>query len=165
MDDVEILLEELTNAHGPSGFEGPVRQIMQRELSVTTDSLETDGIGSLIARLGSNTENPRIMMAGHMDEVGLMVKLITDDGYIKFQPLGGWLDQALINQRWNIMTECGLVKGITGIKTPHVMSPEYRSKLFKKEDMFIDVGATSKKDAEERLKIKPGDAIAPDSRF
>ena len=159
------LLAELSSAPGPPGFEDSVRSIVQRELSPLVRTLETDGIGSLIAKLDGNKEHPRLMLSAHMDEVGLMVRYITEEGFLKFQTLGGWLDQALINQRWNVMTEGGLVKGITGIKTPHVMPPEDRSNVFKKSDMFIDVGATSKKDAEERLKIKQGDAIAPDSRF
>ncbi len=165
MDNVESLLEELTNAHGPSGFEGPVRAIVQRELSGLCDGLETDGIGSLIGRLGEESGSPRVMMAAHMDEVGLMVKLITKEGYVMFQTLGGWLDQALINQRWVIMTRNGPVLGVTGVKTIHVMTAEARGQLFKKEQMFIDVGASSKEDAEERLGIRPGDPIAPDSRF
>ena len=89
MDDVESLLEEITNASGPTGFEGPVRSIMQRELSPLCDELETDGIGSLIGRLGEGSDRPRVMMAAHMDEVGLMVRFITAEGYIKFQTLGG----------------------------------------------------------------------------
>ena len=165
MDNVESLLQELTNAHGPSGFEGPVRAIMQRELSGLCDGLETDGIGSLIGRLGEESGSPRVMMAAHMDEVGLMVKLITKEGYVMFQTLGGWLDQALINQRWVIMTRNGPVLGVTGVKTPHVMTAEARGQLFKKEQMFIDVGASSKEDAEERLAIRPGDPVAPDSLF
>ncbi|MDE2861427.1 MAG: M42 family metallopeptidase [Chloroflexota bacterium] len=165
MDNVESLLEELTNAHGPSGFEGPVRAIMQRELSGLCDGLDTDGIGSLIGRLGEDGGSPRVMLAAHMDEVGLMVKLITKEGYVMFLPLGGWLDQALINQRWVIMTRNGPVLGVTGVKTPHVMTAEARGQLFKREQMFIDVGASSKEDAEERLAIRPGDPIAPDSRF
>ena len=100
-----------------------------------------------------------------MDEVGLMVKLITKEGYVMFQTLGGWLDQALINQRWVIMTRNGPVLGVTGVKTIHVMTAEARGQLFKKEQMFIDVGASSKEDAEERLAIRPGDPIAPDSLF
>jgi endoglucanase len=100
-----------------------------------------------------------------MDEVGLMVKYITPEGHIKFQPLGGWLDQALINQRWVVLTRKGAAYGITGLKTVHVMAPEERTQLFKRDQMFIDVGATSRQDAEERLGIRPGDPIAPDSRF
>ena len=93
------LLEELTNAYGPSGFEGPVRDIMRRELEPLSDHVEVDGIGSLIARKDGTGDSPRIMIAAHMDEVGLMVKRVTDGGYVKFQALGGWLDSALVGQR------------------------------------------------------------------
>ena len=165
MPQVERLLEELTNAYGPTGFEGPVRAIMQRELSQLSDNMETDGMGSLIAHLRGGSDAPRIMMAAHMDEVGLMVKYIAPEGYIGFQTLGGWLDQALINQRWVILTREGIVPGITGLKTMHVMTPEARNQPFKREQMFIDVGASSRQDAEERLGIRPGDPIAPDSKF
>ena len=165
MPSVERLLAELTNAYGPSGFEGPVRSIMQRELSPLSDRIETDGIGSLIARLRGSSDAPRIMMAAHMDEVGLMVKLITPEGFIKFQTIGGWLDSGLINQRWVILTRKGEAHAITGMKTPHVMPQEERNAGFKREKMFLDVGATSREDAEERLGIRPGDPIAPDSKF
>ncbi|MBI2171930.1 MAG: M42 family metallopeptidase [Chloroflexi bacterium] len=165
MPRVERLLEELSNAHGPSGSEGPVRKIVQRELAPLCDELETDGVGSLIARLGEREGTPRIMLAAHMDEVGLMVRYITPEGYVKFQGLGGVLDQALINQRWAIVTGKGVVYGVTGIKTTHVMTVEARTQLFRREQMFIDVGASSKQDAEERLGIRPGDPVAPDSKF
>ena len=165
MPQVQRLLEELSNAYGPSGFEGPVRAIMQRELTPLADHTETDGIGSFIASITGRAEGPRIMLSAHMDELGLMVKFVTPEGYVKFQPLGGWLDQALINQRWAIMTRKGVVYGVTGIKTVHVMTPEARTQVFKREQMFIDVGAGSKEDAEERLGIFPGDPIAPDTHF
>lgn len=164
-DDLERLLADLTNAHGPTGFEGPVRAIMHREFEPGADAIATDGLGSLIARFDGTSERPRVMLAAHMDELGLMVRRITDDGFVKFQPLGGWLDQSLINQRWIVQTRNGPVLGITGIKSIHVMSVEARGRLFKREDMFIDVGATSRSDAEERLGIRPGDPIAPDSAF
>lgn len=165
MPDVDDLLEELTNAYGPSGFEGPVRAIVQRELAPLCDHTETDGIGSLIGRLDGKSESPRIMLGGHMDELGLIVKYITAEGFIKFQTIGGWLDQSLINQRWVILTRGGSVRGITGIKTVHVMTQEARNQVFKREEMFIDVGASSKDDAEARLGIRPGDPVAPDSTF
>ncbi len=165
MPEIERLLGELTNAYGPSGFEGPVRAIMQRELGPLSDAMETDGMGSLIARLDGDPGGPKIMMAAHMDELGLMVKHITQEGYLKFLPLGGWLDQALINQRWAIMTRKGVIYGVTGIKTIHVMTSEARGQVFKRDDMFIDVGAENRQDAEGRLGVRPGDPIAPDSRF
>ena len=127
--------------------------------------MTTDGIGSLLARLGKETNGPRVMMAAHMDEVGLMVKYITAEGYIKFHPLGGWLDQSLINQRWAVLTRGGPVSGLTGIKTVHVMTPEARNQLFRRDQMFIDVGAKDQEGAEKRLGIRPGDPIAPESRF
>ena len=159
------ILEELTNAYGPSGFEGPVRDIMRRELEPLSDHIEVDGIGSLIARKDGASDSPRIMLAAHMDEVGLMVKYVTDDGYVKFQALGGVLDSALIGQRWVILTHKGPVHAITGMKTVHVMTPEERSAGFKRDDIFLDAGATSKEDAASRLGIRPGDPIAPDSKF
>ena len=157
------LLERLSNAHGPTGFEGPVRAIVREELSGIADSLETDGVGSLIARIDGTSASPRIMFAAHMDELGLLVRRITAEGYLKFQPLGGWLDQALINQRWVVLTRNGPVPGLTGIKTVHVMSPDDRGKVFKRDEMFIDVGATSREDAATRLTImdpsgRPGGA-------
>jgi len=164
-DDIELLLEELTNAHGPSGFEGPVRKIVQRELQPLADEVQTDGLGSLIARLGDSTAGPRIMIAAHLDEVGMIVKRITPDGFLKFQTVGGILDQALINQRYLIRTRNGLVRGVAGLKTPHVMSQQERGRLTPKTEIFIDVGADSRQDAEQRLSIRPGDPIAPDSRF
>ena len=159
------LLEELTNAYGPSGFEGPVRDVMRRELGPLSDHVEVDGIGAVIARKNGTSDSPRIMIAAHMDEVGLMVKYVTDEGYIKFQTLGGWLDSAMVGQRWVILTQKGPVHGITGMKTVHVMTPEERTAGFKRDDMFLDVGAKNKEHAEVLLGIRPGDPIAPDSTF
>lgn len=163
--DLQALLEELSNAPGPTGFEGPVRTIVRRELDPIADSVETDGLGSLIARFNGAHEEPRVMLAAHMDELGLLVRRITDEGYLKFQTLGGWLDQSLINQRWIVLTHNGPVPGVTGIKTVHVIPPESRNQLFKRDEIFIDVGAVSRDDAEQRLSIRPGDAVVPDSSF
>jgi endoglucanase len=165
MPRVQRLLEELSNAYAPTGFEAPVREIFRREIAPFSDSVATDGLGSVVAMRSKKGDLPRIMLAGHMDEVGLMVKYITSDGYVKFQTLGGWLDQSLINQRWIIVTKKGDVQGLTGIKTPHVIAADARGKIFKREEMFIDVGAKDKEDAENRLGIQPGDPIAPDSKF
>ncbi|HXX22414.1 MAG TPA: hypothetical protein VEO19_04620 [Terriglobia bacterium] len=99
-DRVERLLQELSNAPGPSGFEGPVREILERELRAAGLKISTDGLGSVIGALEGASEGPRIMLAAHMDEVGGMVRYITPEGMVKFQLLGGWLDQALPDQRW-----------------------------------------------------------------
>jgi len=165
LDRIERLLEELTNAPGPSGFEGPVRAIVRREITPLATSVETDGLGSLIATLKGSSDGPRVMMAAHMDELGMLVKYITPEGYLRFQTLGGWLDQGLINQRYVILTRKGPVQGVTGLKTPHVMSLTERGRIIERDRIFLDVGATSQQDAEERLGIHPGDPIAPDSKF
>jgi len=165
MNSTNELLAELTSAYGRGGFEGPVRDVMRRELGPLSDHVEVDGIGSLIARKNGTSDSPRIMIAAHMDEVGLMVKYVTDEGYIKFQTLGGWLDSAMVGQRWVILTQKGPVHGITGMKTVHVMTPEERTAGFKRDDMFLDVGAKNKEHAEVLLGIRPGDPIAPDSKF
>ena len=165
MEGSEKLLEELSNALGPSGFENSVREVVKREFLALGCEVEVDGLGSVVGRLPGAYESPRIMLAAHMDEVGLIVKYITEQGYVKFETLGGWLDQALINQRWLIMTRGGPVLGVTGIKTPHVMNAESRGKVFAKTDMFIDVGARDRQDALENLGIVPGDPIAPQSMF
>tara|TARA_B100000029_G_C17555512_1_gene951571 strand:- start:733 stop:1830 length:1098 start_codon:yes stop_codon:yes gene_type:complete len=165
-EETEKLLQELTDVCAPTGFEGPVRSIVNRHLDSLCHEIQVDGIGSLIAQVNDRQDGrPNVMLAAHMDEVGLMVKYITEEGYVKFQTIGGWLDQALINQRWVIRTKKGLVKGITGIKTPHVIPAENRGQVFKKEQMFIDIGALDKNDAVNRLGIGPGDPIAPDSVF
>ena len=165
LDDVERLLEDLTNAPGPVGFEGPVRAIVRDALGPVATTLEMDGLGSLVARLDGTAERPRVMLAAHMDELGLLVRRVTAEGYLKFQPLGGWLDQALVNQRWTVLTSNGPVPGVSGIKTVHVMTAEARNRVFPREELFIDVGASSAEDAATRLGIRPGDPVVPDSRF
>ena len=161
MSDLASLLMQLSDIPGPSGFEHEVRKRMKMELTPYADKFKTDGMGSLIAERVGPKGAPKVMMSAHMDEVGLMVRYVTSDGYVKIQTLGGWLDQALIGQKWQILTSIGTVIGISGIKTPHVMSSEEKNRITKKDQIFLDVGASSKQEAEETLGIKPGDPIAP----
>ena len=163
-DRIERLLEELSNAPAPSGFEGPVREIVTRELRAEGLETSTDGLGSVIAVLRGSSDRPRIMLAAHMDEVGAMVKYVTPEGMVKFQTLGGWLDQALIEQRWTIVTAKGPVTAVSGLESPHVMPPEERNRVTPRDDIFLDVGAHSKEDAES-LGVHPGDPIVPAGSF
>lgn len=164
-DDRMQLLEELSNAHGPSGYESPVRAIMQREMKPLADRLETDGLGSLIGVLEVSPKAPNIMIAAHMDEVGMLVKRITDEGYVKYQVLGGVLPHAVINQRFRILTHKGYVTAIAGLKTIHVIPRGERDLKLDHREIFLDVGAAGKADAEQRLGIRPGDPIAADTEF
>ena len=164
-DPVVQLLEALTNAPGPSGFEGPVRDILTGGLNeLGAAEISYDGLGSVIGRFDGPPDSPRVMVTAHMDEVGLLVQYIRPDGFIKFKTLGGWLDQALIDQRWVINTRDGLVHGVSGIRTIHVTPGSERNQVWGRDSIFIDVGATSKTDA-ERMGIRPGDPIAPWSPF
>jgi len=163
-DRIERLLEELSNAPGPSGFEGPVRDILIREFRSAGVAVSTDGLGSVIGVLPGSSDGPRIMLAAHMDEVGAIVRYTTQEGFVKFQTLGGWFDQALINQRWKILTNKGPVSGVSGLISVHVAVPSDMTRVFPHDEIFLDVGARSKMEA-ERLGIRPGDPFVPWSSF
>ncbi len=158
------MLKELTEAHGAPGFEEEVQAVVARHLPKRA-SIEYDRLGSIVCKRAGSADRPRIMIPAHMDEIGFMVKLITNEGFIKFAPLGGWPDQVLLSQRVVIRGRKGDVPGLVGSKPPHLMAPDERGKLVKKDAMFIDVGAKDKKEAEDKLGIYVGAPIAPESPF
>jgi len=161
-DRTEALLHELSDAAGPSGFEEDVRKIMVREMKPLADQLSYDGMGSVIARQGSS--GPRIMLDAHMDELGGVIRRTTKTGFLSMQMLGGWLDQALPDQRWIIIGSKGPVHAVTGIRDIHVVPAEERTKVFARDSLYLDVGARS--DAEvAAMGIGPGDPVVPDSPF
>ena len=160
-DRVETLLQSLADAPGPSGYEEEVRAIMVRELKPFAH-ISYDGLGSVIAQHGAS--GPRIMLDAHMDELGGIVRRITPEGYLSMQMVGGWLDQALLGQRWVILGSKGAVHAVTGIRDIHVLPPEDRGKVFPRNDIFLDVGAKNAADV-AALGIEPGDPVAPDSPF
>ncbi len=163
-DQVARLLEELSNAPAPSGFEGPVRDILIRQFRSAGAEVSTDGLGSVIGVLRGPADGPRIMLAAHMDELGAIVRYTTQEGFVKFQTLGGWFDQALVNQRWKILTNKGAVSAVSGLISVHVAAPADMTRVFPHDDIFLDVGARTKQEA-EALGIRPGDAIVPSSSF
>ncbi|MCR4398523.1 MAG: M42 family metallopeptidase [Firmicutes bacterium] len=161
--EIDALFRELTEASGLPGFEREVRDVI-RKYCEQYGSIEYDGLGSIICKKQGTAQSPRIMLAGHMDEVGFIVAYITEKGFIKFQGVGGWFDQVLLAQRVVVKTARGDVPGIIGAKAPHLMSEEDRKKVVQMKDMFIDVGASSREEA-EGLGIRPGDPILPVSGF
>ena len=163
-DRVERLLEELSNAPAPSGFEGAVREIMERELRAAGLETSTDGLGSVIAKLTGSAAGPRIMLAAHMDEVGGIVRYITPEGMVKFQLLGGWLDQALPDQRWTILTSKGPVTAVSGLRSGHITPRAEFDRFIPRDEIFLDVGARNKAEA-EAMGIRAGDGIAPATAF
>lgn len=157
------LLEELSLTPAISGNEEIIREIIKRELKSSVDEIETDSMGNLVCTKKGEDGAPTVMLASHMDEIGLMVKYIDDDGFIKFIKIGGINDQMLINQAVIIHSENGKYPGVIGSKPPHVTKPEERNKVIKYSDMFIDIGANNKKEAEEMVSV--GDMITFRSWF
>ena len=165
MDKTEKLLQEITEANGVSGYEEEVRKIMARELKGISDSIEYDKMGSIMGRKKGTSDSPRVMVVGHMDEIGFMVKEITQEGYIKFLPLGGWWGHVALGQRMRVITSKGPIIGVIGSKPPHLLPQDERKKVLEIKEMFIDVGCQDGFDAEKKLGIRLGDPIIPDSRF
>jgi putative aminopeptidase FrvX len=163
MDFTIKLLKELTETSGVSGYETTIRSTIRKYLEPYGE-LTQDKIGSVICRRQGSSEKPRIMLAGHMDEIGFMVKQITTEGFIKFLPLGGWFDQVLLGQRVIIQTNNGEVIGVIGAKPPHLLPAEEREKVVKRKDMYIDIGASSK-DEVEAAGVRLGDPIIPRADF
>ncbi|ADU52186.1 Cellulase [Thermaerobacter marianensis DSM 12885] len=158
------LLRELTEAPGVSGYEAPVREVLSRYLGTLAPRLGTDNLGSLIAERPGAAARPRVMLAAHMDEIGFMVSHIDDGGFVRFQPIGGWWSQVMLAQRVRIYTARGPVTGIIAAKPPHILPADERSRPVDIRDMFVDVGATSRQEA-EALGIRPGDPVVPASAF
>ncbi len=161
-DRTERLLGELADAPGPSGFEEAVRKIMVRELKPLSDEVRYDGVGSVIARAGSS--GPKIMLDAHMDELGGVVRRVTPGGFLSMQMLGGWLDQALPDQRWLIIGSRGPVKAVTGIRDIHVVPADERTKVYPRDSLYLDVGARNAAEV-AALGLEPGDPVVPDAPF
>ncbi len=163
MDRTEQFLKELTETPGVPGYENQVRALMRRYLEPVA-TIEQDRIGSIIGKQIGQSPSPRVMLVGHMDEIGFMVRYITKEGFIKFQPLGGWWDQVLLGQRVMIKTPKSDVIGLIGAKPPHLLTDDERKKIVEKKDMYIDIGATS---AEKVIEagVRVGDPIVPVSEF
>ncbi|MBW6440489.1 M42 family metallopeptidase [Patescibacteria group bacterium] len=160
--EIKNLLEKLSNAHGISGHEKKVRAILEKEISPYVDEVYTDKLGNLIAT--KNGDGPVVMIAAHMDEIGFMVKYIDDNGFIYFSKSGGWFDQTLLNQRVLIHTKNKSIIGVVGSKPPHIMKAEESKKVISIGDMYLDIGANDKKDA-EKIGVRVGDTITLDRKF
>lgn len=156
------LLEKLTSAPGASAFEEPVAKIMVSELKPYVSQITFDGLGSVIAQQGSS--GPRIMVDAHMDELGGLIRRITPQGFLTMQMLGGWFDQALVDQRWWIIGSRGPVLAVTGIRDIHIASPDERTKVFPRNSLYLDIGARSADEAHS-MGVEPGDPVVPYSPF
>lgn len=164
MDSTLKMLKELTDAKAISGHEAEARDVMEKYLEPVSNRVYTDNLGSIIGEKVGEETGPKIMVAGHLDEVGFMVTRIDKNGFLYFQTIGGWWSQVMLAQRVTIMTKKGNVTGVIGSKPPHILSAEERKKPVDIKDMFIDIGASSKEEA-EAFGVRPGDSVVPYFEF
>lgn len=160
--DTLNMFKTLTELQGAPGDEHLVRKFMEKELSKYADELIYDNLGGVFGV--KHGQGPRVMVAGHMDEVGFMVTQITDEGMIRFQTLGGWWNQVMLAQQVQIMTENGPVIGLIASIPPHLLTQSERDKPMEISHMLIDIGADNREDA-LKIGIKPGQSIVPICEF
>lgn len=149
------LLKRLSEAHGVSGYEAPVRQVIVDTLKDLVDSIEVDHLGNVIAH--KKGDGPVVLIAGHMDEIGFLVSHIEEkSGFLRIQPVGGFDPVTLVAQRVDVHTKDGLLPGCIGRKPIHILTAEERKKHVNLEDLFVDVGMSGD-DVEKKVAI--GDVV------
>ncbi len=154
-------LLELLEARSPSGFEDEARGVVEKYVKKAADAYQVDALGSCHASIGK--EGPVLMMAGHIDELGLMIKHVDEKGFLYFDVIGGHDRSMISGRRVHVLSSKGVVKGVTGKRAIHLMSPEDRKKVPQLHQMWIDIGAKDKKEALSRIRI--GDPAVYDHGF
>lgn len=157
-------LEKLSNACGVTGREEEVRNFMIKLIKPCVDEITVDRLENVIAIKKGKKNKPKIMLAAHMDEVGLMVKTVTKEGFLKFAKMGGIDDRILLAQKVIVNTQKGPLQGIIGSKPPHIQKEEERKKIVTYDKLFIDIGAENQKDA-ANMGVKVGDAVSFDVKY
>jgi endoglucanase len=157
-------LQKLSNADGVAGREEPIRNLLIQMLTPYVDEITVDRLENVIAVKKGKKAAPKVMLAAHMDEVGLMVKTITKEGFLQFAKMGGIDDRILLAQKVRVLTEKAVLPGVVGSKPPHVQKEDERKKIVPFDELFIDVGAKSRDDA-KAMGVKVGDPVAFDVDF
>ena len=157
-------LEKLCNACGVTGREEEVRNLMVELLKPLADKVVVDKLENVVALKKGKKNAPKVMLAAHMDEIGLMVKNITKEGFLQFAKMGGIDDRILLAQKVVVFTSKGPIDAIVGSKPPHIQKEEERKKILAFDELFIDVGAENKEDAAKKG-VKVGDAIGFDQKY
>ncbi len=156
MDAASVeFLKRLLDAPGPSGFEARPARVWREEAESLADEVSADVSGNSVATLNPGG-SPRVMLAGHIDEIGVMITHIDEDGYLYFEGIGGWDPQVLVGQRVRLLAKDGDVTGVIGKKPIHLMKTEEREKASKIKDLWIDIGAKDR-DAAHARGLRVGD--------
>ncbi|GGN18439.1 M42 family metallopeptidase [Halarchaeum nitratireducens] len=164
MDADFDLLTELTEAHGAPGHEDRIRAIVRRELDDVADAIRTDAMGNVVATIeGSTNPDYEVAVAAHMDEIGFMVKHVTDEGFLRLDALGGWDPRVLRAQRVTVHAAEGDLEGVIGSPPPHTMSDEERESSDEVEDLYVDLGRDGE-DVAERVSVGDVVTMAQDTR-
>ncbi|MEM3701067.1 MAG: M42 family metallopeptidase [Candidatus Bathyarchaeia archaeon] len=161
---ISEILEKLSNACGVAGREEEVRNLMKNMLKPYVDEIKEDKLGNVIGVKKGEKNAPKVMLAAHMDEIGLFVKTISKEGFLQFTKIGGIDDRILLAQKVIVHTEKGPLHGIIGSKPPHIQKEEERKKVMTYDELFIDIGAENQEEA-KKMGVKIGDPISFDIKF
>lgn len=159
-------LTRLLDSPGPSGFEEVPSRVWREEAATFADEVTHDVRGNSYARLrpSSNAEEaPRVLLVGHIDEIGFQIIGIDKEGFLWFEPIGGWDHEVIVGQRVRIRSQNGDVIGVIGKKAAHLLTVEDREKPTKLKDMWIDIGAADREAAE--LRVEVGDPVVIDANL
>jgi putative aminopeptidase FrvX len=157
-------LEKLSNTCGVTGREENVRKLMTKLMKPYVDEIAVDKLENVIAIKKGKKDSPKVMLAAHMDEVGLMVKTVTKDGFVQFAKMGGIDDRILLAQKVVIHAQKGPLQGIIGAKPPHIQKEDERKKVVTFDNLFIDIGAENLEDA-SKMGVKVGDPVSFDVQY
>ncbi len=163
MEDRAVdFLRRLVDAPGPSGYEQAPARVWRSEAETLADEVFRDVTGNSYARV-RNEGGPKVIVAGHVDEIGFVVTHVDPEGYLWFAPIGGWDDQVVVGQRLRIAGRNGDVLGVVGKKAAHLLRKEDRDRPTELRDLWIDIGAADRADARRRVDV--GDAAVVDAAF
>ncbi len=157
-------LEKLSNASGVVGREEEVRNLMANLMKPYADEVYVDKLENVIAVKKGKNNASKVMLAAHMDEIGLMVKTINKEGFLQFAKMGGIDDRILLAQKVIVQSSKGPVHGIVGSKPPHIQKEEERKKIVTFDELFIDIGADSKKEV-AKMGVRIGDPVVFDEKY
>ena len=161
MDDrSHAFLKELLETPSPSGYERPIQEVVRRWATPLADEVRTDRHGNVIAALFPQMATPaplKVLLAGHCDQIGLMVQHVDSDGFLYVQPIGGWDIPILLGQHLTVWTAGGPLAAVLSRKAPHLLTNEERNKVPQFHDLWVDIGAKSKDEAEQL--VRHGDPV------